>query len=254
MKLALQRHHKFYPISKATFCTKPTEEPKKEGEGKSDEDDTNKTSWQKFWDKEYKKRDEAQAKKKEGKARIDRDMERSQLQDNWDVAKKRGKAYSSILEMSPASKAIFFPPLSVESLDDTTFDLRDRFEGQVTIVHMYGSAMAMKMGEDWKEAFSVLQNGTQLYEVSINESWMARMLRGITKYNLKKAVPRENHANFCNFYGTLERGKLDMVNKVTVYTFLIDKRGKIRWKSSGLPDADELDLLYDFTNTLLAEK
>ncbi|GAB5368671.1 hypothetical protein AAMO2058_001339500 [Amorphochlora amoebiformis] len=160
-----------------------------------------KSAWTKFWDREMERREEAKKRKSEGWEKLNKDMSRSQLQDYYDMQRKRGKAEPAIKEIIPKSKAIAFPSMVVHGLDGSTFDLSDNFANEVTWVTMYGTALAMQMGQEWLDEIS--GEGIQIYEVSVNESWFSRLLKPLSLRGLKNRVPVEKHANFATVFGSI---------------------------------------------------
>jgi len=200
---------------------------------------SNKSSWQEYWD-------EKQQRKETEAMKLEQEMKRSKLQDYYDIAKHRGKTDPPLLKLQPYGKAVLFPSLEVMSLmSGEKFNIKDRMQKTTTVVYLYGSAMAMQMGSEWFSETSAFGKGFNVLEVSLNESWFSRALKPLTKYNLKNQVPKERQDNFCVSYGDIsaQREKLGMINKLTLYVFLVDEGGKVRWKATGYPDPEEVEFL-----------
>lgn len=237
-----------------------TKDSEASGEGGPDSTPNDDRGWAKkrydsFWDREMEKRAESKMKKEQGRKKLDEELKRSKMQDHYDVAHKYGRVFETQQAMDTATNAISFPSITVELLNGSKIDLRDEVEGNVTMVCMFGTAAAQTYAEPWITEFEALKNGTQLFQVSVNESWYSQMLSSIARWNLRRAIPAEQHGRFGCVYGSIkpQRDKMGLINPRSNYMLLVDGRGKVRWKTSGRPPEEELGQLYDFTTQLLKE-
>eukprot|EP00887_Chlorella_sp_A99_P006613 scaffold3.g6613.t1 len=122
-------------------------------------------------------------------------------------------------------------------------------------------AGAQPMIEQWASAFGHAfagRCGAALYELSLVEGVVMR-LPPFRQMLLREAGRGGGgHAGMPTTYlfrfgGTGElRSVLQMTNRLTGYVFLLDSRGRLRWRGSGAPDARELQSLLRCTEELLA--
>uniref|UniRef100_A0A7S2TLV4 Uncharacterized protein n=1 Tax=Lotharella oceanica TaxID=641309 RepID=A0A7S2TLV4_9EUKA len=209
-----------------------------------------KSSYDEFWEREYKKREEAKERQKEGREKLEKEMQRSKLQDHYDLAKHKGKVGAPDPELTPFDKSVRFPSIRVEALDGTESDILDFIDSKVTLVFFYGSAMAMRYGQEWIDGTKSVRERLKVdvIEVSLNESWYSQILKPLSKWGLKSSVPPERQSRFFCVYNSIspQKEKLNLINSLTANVLLLDDRGAVRWKSTGSPDDRELKMLEEF--------
>ncbi|KAI3436178.1 hypothetical protein D9Q98_002233 [Chlorella vulgaris] len=124
-------------------------------------------------------------------------------------------------------------------------------------------AGAQPMIEAWATAFGHHFQGrgseVALYEMAIVEGVVMRMwpfkqllLRGGANSAAKYAFPCRHLHHFGDMQAL--RSSLHLTNLLTGYVFLIDSRGRLRWRGSGSPTKEELDTLLRCTEQLLQEE
>lgn len=123
-------------------------------------------------------------------------------------------------------------------------------------------AGAQPMLEAWASPFSEHfqgRSGVALYELAIVEGMVLRMwpfkqllLRSGAGAAAKYALPCRHLHHFGDMQAL--RQALQLTNLLTGYVFLVDSRGRLRWRGSGNPSAQELQTLLRCTEELLAQE
>ncbi|CAL9751716.1 unnamed protein product [Musa acuminata subsp. burmannicoides] len=169
-----------------------------------------------------------------------------------------------------SSTAVEFPDLEVSFPDgrcvklpinaaQTVTDTSQMPAPYVSLLCLSFRASSLGMVESWilpfRDSFS--DAGTvQIYEVSFIDSWLLSLgpaRRLILKMMRKSNDPhRQVMYSFGDHY--YFRKKLQIVNLLTGYIFLLDGLGRIRWQGFGYATEEELSWLLSCTSLLLEEK
>lgn len=118
-------------------------------------------------------------------------------------------------------------------------------------------ASSQKMAESWSVPFLEASDATniQVYEVSFIESWLLSLnpMKNIfLKIARSSSNPLRRFAySFGDHYDL--RKKLQILNLLTGYIFLLDRHGRIRWQGFGSATPEEVSSLVSCTSLLLEE-
>lgn len=204
------------------------------------------------------------------KARLSDELSRGYFADISEIRKNGGKIAMANKTLIPLGAAIKFPDLEVNLSDGSIRTLpiasgkstRESIEKPGPLAELLClsfRASSQIMVESWSVPFVDAFHASaevQAYEVSFIDSWL--LSRGpirkmFLKMMKKSANPsREIVYSFGDHYDL--RKKLQILNLLTGYIFLLDRFGRIRWQGFGLATEEELSSLLSCTSLLLEEK
>jgi ATPase complex subunit ATP10 len=215
---------------------------------------------------------EARAKEQ---ARLTDELNRGYFDDIRQLKKTGGKFGIAARNLVPIAAAPKFPSLIVQSPGGTpAFELPIQ-EGQnhvgPTLLCVAFRASAQAMVESWSKPFSKMfkpNNGIQIFEVSVIESWLLSLkpIRSLLLRTVRDAEPpaatvvgevqillqRKVVYSFGDTY--FFRKTLGIPNLLSGYVFLLDNKGRVRWRASGMATAEELTSMESCTLRLLEEQ
>ena len=95
----------------------------------------------------------------------------------------------------------------------------------------------------------------QLLEISVTESWVQQLMKVFLQNMLKRSIPFERHSQVVGYYGSFEKWKSALaINTPAVgHVFLIDKKGRIRWRASGQASLNDAVLIVENLAKLINE-
>ncbi|KAJ8611174.1 hypothetical protein CTAYLR_003555 [Chrysophaeum taylorii] len=173
-----------------------------------------------------------------------------------------GKPFGA--EALSASKGFKFPELPATNLDGSEVTLPEYFEKRVTLVAVSTRQVGAVKLASWIVplaqrlcASSRAKNSTKIVELTIVENPVARLFRSWFLANLRRGEndPLLHHSTLLRIGDTsAQRAALGMANRLVGYVFLVDHRGRVRFRASGAATDDELALLFDQTVGLVADR
>ncbi|KAL4423175.1 hypothetical protein ABPG77_000308 [Micractinium sp. CCAP 211/92] len=207
------------------------------------------------------------------KAKLKEEMQRGYFDDFRDFRDSKGKVFAAPQRLVAASNAPTFPrmevllptgspatfPPAVSASSGSSGELQPAAASLVCLAFRAG---AQSMLEAWAGSFSSQfqgRNGVALYELAIVEGvvmgwWPFKqlLLRNGAKSAGKYALP----CRVLTHFGATDRVRaaLHLTNLLTGYVFLLDARGRLRWRASGSPSEQELQTLGRVTEQLLREQ
>ncbi|WOK93938.1 hypothetical protein Cni_G02639 [Canna indica] len=204
------------------------------------------------------------------RARIKDELSRGYFADIAEIHKNNGKIASANKTIIPSLAAIEFPELQVNFSDGRCMKLPTTPEQPVaetsqmpdpcvSLLCLSFRANSQKMAESW--TLPVLDSfggagSVQIYEVSFVDSWLFSL--GPARRIFLKMVRKSNNPQRQIVYSFGDhyyfRKKLQIVNLLTGYIFLLDRLGRIRWQGFGYATEEELSWLLSCTSNLLDEK
>lgn len=95
----------------------------------------------------------------------------------------------------------------------------------------------------------------QLLEVSVTESWVQQLMKGFLRSMLKRSIPFERHSQVVGYYGSFDKWKSALaISTPTVgHVFLIDRKGRIRWRATGQASLNDAVLIVENLTKLVDE-
>eukprot|EP01018_Ginkgo_biloba_P018061 Gb_05631 [translate_table: standard] len=213
------------------------------------------------------------------RARLGDELNRGYFADISELKKHGGKVGYANKTLIPTIAAKRFPPLVVEFTDGRklAFPLDDgKPDGDmqgigktviphVTLLCLSFRANSQAMIDSWSlpflEAFKT-KSDVQLYEVSFIDSWLLSLspikhlllwtMRKSEAINGNQGLQRHVVYSFGDHYYL--RKELNILNLLTGYIFLLDKKGRIRWQGFGLASNAEVSSMLSCTSSLLEDQ
>ncbi|XP_066364124.1 uncharacterized protein [Miscanthus floridulus] len=211
--------------------------------------------------------------KEKKKARLTDEMSRGYFADIAEIRKNAGKIAMASKVVIPEADAVTFPHLAVDSpaggalhlplvapaLQANDGEAGDHVIPSASLVCLSFRASSLKMAESWSlpflDAFGAAKN-MHVYEVSFIDSWLLSLSpvrRAFLKVMRKSNNPQRHVVYaFGDHYDF--RKKLQIINLLTGYIYLVDSLGRIRWQGFGSATQEELSSLRACTSILLDEK
>ncbi|CAL4910112.1 unnamed protein product [Urochloa decumbens] len=215
------------------------------------------------------------------KARLKEEIGRGYFEDIAEIRKNNGKIAAASKVIIPEVDAVKFPDLAVESPDGgalhlplvapapqdvgseagdgVTPEAGDGVTPDASLVCLSFRASSQKMAESWSspflDAFGADKN-IHAYEVSFIDSWL--LSSSPVRQTFLKVMRKSNNPQKHVVYAFGDhydfRKKLQIVNLLTGYIYLIDRQGRIRWQGFGSATQEELSSLTASTSILLDDK
>ncbi|XP_020585267.1 mitochondrial ATPase complex subunit ATP10 isoform X2 [Phalaenopsis equestris] len=206
---------------------------------------------------------------KKANDRLKDELSRGYFADLSEIRKNSGKIAPANKTLIPSVAAAKFPDIVVHFPDGTSIKLplfeqngnnnsTDEIIPTASLLCLSFRASSQRMAESWSVPFlESLDTSTkiQVYEVSFVESWLLS-LNPMKNLFLKIARSSSNPLRrFAYFFGDHYdlRKKLQIVNLLTGYIFLLDGYGRIRWQGFGSATPEEVSSLVSSTSLLLEE-
>lgn len=204
---------------------------------------------------------------KKEKARLSDELSRGYFADISEIRKNGGKIAMANKTLIPSLTAVEFPDLEVNLPDggslklpicrgQSTTDTSEKTFPSASLFCLSFRANSQAMANSWSapflDAFSSSEE-VQVYEVSFIDSWLLSLgpVRKMFLKMMKKSTsPQQQFVySFGDHY--YFRKKLQILNLLTGYIFLLDKFGRIRWQGFGSATEEELSSLLSCTSLLL---
>jgi ATPase complex subunit ATP10 len=205
---------------------------------------------------------EARAKEK---ARLQDELNRGYFDDFREMKRTGGKVAPASASLSPIAGSPRFSPLEVCIPKGATLTLPLDDALGPTLVCVAFRASAQPMVLSWSAPFAQKFAGSTLikvFEVSVIESsllsiWpikplLLHTMRGSQQTHDANALERHVVYAFGDAYEF--RKVLGVPNLLSGYVFLLDRKGRVRWRASGMATEQELDSMAMCTSRLLQEE
>lgn len=207
------------------------------------------------------------------KARLTDEMSRGYFADISEIRKNAGKIAKANKIIIPEVAAVKFPDLVVESPDggalhlplvasppqDDDPEVGNTVVPNASLVCLSFRASSQKMAESWSQPFLDsfgAANKIHVYEVSFIDSWLlsSSPVRQVFLKVMRKSNNPRRHVVYAFGDHYDFRKKLQILNLLTGYIYLVDRLGRIRWQGFGSATPEELSSLTACTSILLDEK
>lgn len=207
---------------------------------------------------------EARAKEK---ARLEDELNRGYFDDFRDMKRTGGKIAPASTSLAPVAASPLFPSLEVCIPKGRTLTLPVQ-DSNAALVCIAFRASAQPMVVSWSSPFAqrfggaTLCDSVKVFEVSVIESavlslwpikWLLlRTMRGSESSDAVKELERKVVYAFGDTYEF--RKVLRIPNLLSGYVFLVDRKGRVRWRASGMATKEELESMATCTTRLLQEE
>ncbi|EFJ28953.1 hypothetical protein SELMODRAFT_410829 [Selaginella moellendorffii] len=195
------------------------------------------------------------------RAKIMEDIDQGYFFDFKDFKKHSGKVVATSTALDPPASATIFPKSTVytPTRESSIFPLNRN--SCVTLVCLSFRNSAEAMVDSWvsplREAFPSTSD-IQVIELSWVESGVLSFVPVrhlfLMCINSSKACTKADRKLLYAFGDSYDfRKELRVTNRLTGYMFLVDRAGRIRWRSSGQASPEEASHLVSCTASLLQE-
>ena len=176
--------------------------------------------------------------------------------DFHEFRKNGGKRYEAPSQLCTRAEAKPFPRVSASTLSGTKVEFPQQLCGHVSLVTVSLRAIGMNINELYRQPFVKAFGGhpmISVWEISLVEMLLYRMLSRWLEANLKKQLPTDRHCSFISCTSETARIKKELFtgNSITGHVYLVDKEGLIRWRAHAKPTDRELKIMLDCTQQLL---
>ncbi|KAL9647660.1 hypothetical protein ABK040_015150 [Willaertia magna] len=192
--------------------------------------------------------------------------------------KHQGKLYVTISSKINPPIGIFPLPESllksdVLNLKKEKINLFKEFKkSKCNILFLHFTEFGAQMTSEWKEIINEYKkdigilnrdnenNYLQVLELSVSESLVVSWLQSLIFKNLSKKLSENERENYfltfvnSNLQTLSFKDAIGVTNSKTLYVFIIDSNGNIRWKAVGRPDEREKEVLRKALNQMLHSK
>lgn len=206
---------------------------------------------------------------KKERARISDELSRGYFADISEIRQNGGKIAVADKIVIPSSSAVKFPDLEVSfsdsrclklpialNLGQSSTDTSDVTIPYASLLCLSFRASSQAMTESWIVPFLNAFNssgGIQVYEVSLVDSWLLSTspFRRLFLKMMKKSDNTQKHTVYAFGDHYDFRKKLQILNLLTGYIFLLDRFGRIRWHGFGHATDEEISSLLSCTSLVL---
>lgn len=205
---------------------------------------------------------------KKEKARLKDELSRGYFADIAEIREDSGKIAPANKTLIPSTEAVKFPGMVVYNSDGSCLDLplseqnvNSNFTKIIPSASLYClsfRASSQRMTESWStpflDAFDASSN-VQVYEVSLIDSWLLSLspVKNIFLKIAKSSSDPRRRFVYCFGDHYDFRKKLQILNLLTGYIFLLDGHNRIRWQGFGSATPEELSYLVSSTSLLLEQ-
>ncbi|KNC72922.1 hypothetical protein SARC_14516 [Sphaeroforma arctica JP610] len=161
-------------------------------------------------------------------------------------------------DLTDAKESKALPTISGDTLSGRKLaSLQPELDNKISLVLVAVRDIARPQLELYRTYFEenfASHSATQVIEVSLIERLLFRYLSFLMISNLKKVISDLDRQDKClvsNANTDVIVEQLDISNPLFGYAYLVDGRGRIRWRAHGTPAGEELVILKDLTEKLI---
>ncbi|KAI9219231.1 ATP10 protein-domain-containing protein [Blastocladiella britannica] len=189
---------------------------------------------------------------------LQKEFHESYWKDLHEINKTKGKLYTASSVLAKPAHATAFPALMVHPLHrpDDKINILDRLAGNVSLVTIatstYGDNHTKSFEMPFRSAFPDLPVAQISMADTPAKSWVLRVNMRYTAAKVPKAVhPWYFVSMFEDVDPPLKH--LAITNRYIGWVYLVDAKGRVRWRAHGIAEAAELEALGRCTQELLNE-
>lgn len=195
---------------------------------------------------------------------------RSIVEEMQELRLTSGKLFAAELvggggsKLGRKSAAVAFPELSTVDVEARETPLPAGLERRVTLVTICGRKISSSALLSWIEPFahhvrssSFANEHTNMVQISLVDNTWLRVFRSWLLADMRRAETSRSvqYTSLLHIGGAEAfRAALGITNRLVGYVFLVDHRGVVRFRATGDATEEELDLLFQRTRDLVAER
>jgi ATP10 protein len=175
---------------------------------------------------------------------------------NDEYSSEQSKLFTAANELTPASSALPFPEVHAGTLAGPTSQaLLYELQGSVTLVGLIFKQSGQAMLNTWLAPLQQAQQKARVAQIVVTESYVFNMMKGVITRDMQRNVPAELHASTYVLFG--DASSLDDVlgvrNRMSGYVFLVDAKGRVRWRGCGMATEPEIAAMLKCYSELLTK-
>ena len=200
-------------------------------------------------------------KKAETRAKLQEELHKPYFHELHEYRKGEAKgAETRSKPLVPAAEARAFPTVATTAVADAggaPVDLPGLTLGSPALYLVAFRDSAQEGIDSWIRAFDdgavTRSSKVRLVEVNVIESALLRGLKGVMASSLAKQTPAEHVKRLFLFTGdhAMFREQLDIENRLVAHAFLVDAKGRVRWRARDTATEDEVRSLAHNVRQLL---
>lgn len=148
---------------------------------------------------------------------------------------------------------MFFPEVEGKNLESKSYKLPYDLEGELNIIMVPFQRWHQNLVDSWGPYLKKITQrfaGVKFYEVpSLNSAY--KMMSFVIDGGMRAGIPsKEVRERTITTYINKSKFKraLEIPNEQTIYLFLVNKKGEILWRESGVYDDSKAEGLTDYLN------
>lgn len=153
------------------------------------------------------------------------------------------------------------PLVAGHALDGSPLALPEAAAGRVALVLIgsrASSAGTLDMYRSpFSERFGTLKDRFAIYQLSVVERRVFRVVAGLWQAQMKAALPEDRHATAMS-YARSDAGDIlkavGVTNMIIGYALLLDGFGRVRWRAARMPGPETIDAMLRAARALDAER
>lgn len=172
------------------------------------------------------------------------------------ILKSEGKFF--LATNIPSDKALCLPSLHFTAINGEPFDLPADCHGKISLLTICFSAYAEPQLDSFRKVFLEKYSKEAGLKVVDLRPLMSRMkwilFARLLRRSASNVIPPEQQGSFIVTYRPMDLlDLLEVPNYLGAYVYLLDRRGRVRWKASGQASDADLDSLYQTVKSLRHE-
>ncbi|RLV92375.1 Mitochondrial ATPase complex subunit ATP10 [Spathaspora sp. JA1] len=202
--------------------------------------------------------------------KIDYDIKHSALFDAKSFNNVNGKIFTPPIAYFKSTYSKYFPDFIAPTLTKKNLSLYDVLEEKnISIVNVFSTVAGQQCINSYYQvenkdlyakdfrSFQEMYPNCQIIDINIPQSWLKGFLLNLSINNLKKMI----HSSRFDKYFILSdqifkyevRDSLLCSNSCSGYIYVLDKKGRIRWATSGYSTEEDLKLMWKVIKGLNSE-
>mmetsp|Transcript_18519 Transcript_18519/g.24185 ORF Transcript_18519/g.24185 Transcript_18519/m.24185 type:complete len:269 (-) Transcript_18519:70-876(-) len=158
--------------------------------------------------------------------------------------------------------SVVLPPLTVETLAGNEVTIPPVSGNKPTLLLVSFNDLGSRMAQSWKDPVdrhfeyeSEEESSFRVLELFVVEGWHFKLFPDMMSNLMKRSVPLNRHEHVASFPGDFNSYKevLNIKNTFVCYVYLIDSKGRIRWRADGEAEMQDALLLVENLKSICSE-